>query len=190
MNKIFLSISLLIIYIFIRIVWCLITSKNKVQPYREKNAQIKTLIVLGSGGHTGEMLSLLKHFNRARYCPLTYVRAVTDSTSEVRIRAAEEAQDNLKNVRFCHIPRSREVGQSYFTSIFSTLHAMFYSMWLVFQTNPELVTNKITLPLAVVCMCVRVCVSISLCSICCNLSTSPTHTHTHTHVICMMYDPY
>ena len=75
--------------------------------------------MLGSGGHTGEMLSLLKHFNRARYCPLTYVRAVTDSTSEVRIRAAEEAQDNLKNVRFCHIPRSREVGQSYFTSIFS-----------------------------------------------------------------------
>ena len=49
----------------------------------------RTMVILGSGGHTAEMLCLLQHIDRRRCVPLIYVRAKTDISSEVRIRQME-----------------------------------------------------------------------------------------------------
>lgn len=38
------------------------------------------------------------------------------------------------------IPRSREVGQSYITSVWTTLYALGYSAVLVLRERPELVS--------------------------------------------------
>jgi hypothetical protein len=38
------------------------------------------------------------------------------------------------------IPRSREVGQSYFTSVFTTLYAAFYAFVVVFKTGATVVS--------------------------------------------------
>ena len=95
---------------------------------------IKTLVVLGSGGHTTEMLQMIQHLNPKVYEPLIYVIASTDDTSERRVNAFG---GRLPSETY-FIPRSREVGQSYITSIASTLYAMIFSVWLVVKIRPAL----------------------------------------------------
>lgn len=41
------------------------------------------------------------------------------------------------------LPRSREVGQSYITSIWTTLMACFAAMMLVWQVAPDLVSSHL-----------------------------------------------
>eukprot|EP00968_Pinguiococcus_pyrenoidosus_P026604 scaffold7114_cov264-Pinguiococcus_pyrenoidosus.AAC.8 len=86
----------------------------------------RTLAVLGSGGHTMEMLEMTKGLKVERYAPLYFVVASTDKSSERKVRASAARQPDA----FFYIPRSREVGQSYLTSVATTLHATFYS-WYV-----------------------------------------------------------
>ena len=60
----------------------------------------RTMVILGSGGHTAEMLCLLQHVDRQRCAPLVYVRARTDISSEVRVRQMEvSAANNLSSLR-------------------------------------------------------------------------------------------
>jgi hypothetical protein len=111
---------------------------------------LKTLIVLGSGGHTTEMLDLIKNLNQDRYGPIVLVVADTDTTSIQRVQAYPHHlpirnKDNLiENSRLntnrssnnneqqvYRIPRSREVGQSYASSIFTTLYSFLFAFWLV-----------------------------------------------------------
>ena len=48
--------------------------------------QIKTMIVLGSGGHTTEMLQLLEQLDPKLYSPVVYVVASSDDTSIARLK--------------------------------------------------------------------------------------------------------
>ena len=73
------------------------------------SSPIRTLVILGSGGHTAEMLAVLDLLPRDRFAPLLFVRAATDSTSEARARRREEEKGNRANCDFVAIPRSREV---------------------------------------------------------------------------------
>ena len=43
------------------------------------------------------------------------------------------------NVTTYKIPRSREVGQFYLTSIASTLYSFWFAIWMVFRVAPDLV---------------------------------------------------
>ena len=94
---------------------------------------IKTLVVLGSGGHTTEMLQLLSTVDPSIYTPLLYVLADTDDTSERRFKAFGGRQPD----GVFTIPRSREVGQSYLSSVGSTLYSFLFSFWLVSQVRPN-----------------------------------------------------
>ena len=110
----------------------LLSTKTCVRP-------LKTLVVLGSGGHTTEMLHLIKNLNQDRYDPVVLVIATSDRTSLRRVQAYPHSlpiknKDNLtENINECifRIPRSREVGQSYWTSILSTIYSFFFAFWLV-----------------------------------------------------------
>lgn len=51
--------------------------------------RVRTMIVLGSGGHTAEMLKLLPKFNLHIYRPRSYVVAATDRLSADKARALE-----------------------------------------------------------------------------------------------------
>ena len=104
-----------------------------LRPLRSK-APIKTLVVLGSGGHTTEMLQLLSHLDPLLYTPLIYIVADTDDTSERRFQALGGRQPDL----VLTIPRSREVGQSYVSSVGSTLYSLVVAFWLVLQVRPNL----------------------------------------------------
>lgn len=127
---------------------------TKERPVRAK-LPIKTLVVLGSGGHTTEMLQMIQHLNSKIYDPLIYIVATTDDTSERRIDAFG---GRLPSETY-FIPRSREVGQSYVTAIASTLYAMIFSLWIVFKTRPALLLCNgpgTCIPVAVATLLARV----------------------------------
>jgi len=108
----------------------------------------KTLVVLGSGGHTSEMLHMVRQLNPKRYHPIHYVVAATDTTSIQRLQAttataATTSNDCQQKEFYVHIiPRSREVGQSYVTSFGTTLYALVHAIRIVFQIRPQLVLTN------------------------------------------------
>ena len=105
---------------------------------RDAKQRIKTLVVLGSGGHTAEMLRLITAFDFGRYGPLTLVTASTDTTSRAKAER-ELPQAALATARWVQIPRAREVGQSFVTSVPSTLHALWACVHLIWTASPDLV---------------------------------------------------
>jgi len=102
-------------------------SRRRIEP-------ISTVIVLGSGGHTTEMLQLMKGLNPEQYTPLIFLVAQTDTTSLRRV----EAMDVRRPDQTYFIPRSREVGQSYSSSIFTTIWSLIYTLSLVMRIRPGL----------------------------------------------------
>lgn len=108
---------------------------------------IRTMAVLGSGGHTAEMLALLKGLAPGTYAPRDYILADTDHTSAQRIEAFEAARAPTSEIgqaaaattyRLLRLPRSREVGQSYVSSVFTTLYALLHAAGLVLRARPSL----------------------------------------------------
>ena len=105
---------------------------------RRDGSKIATLVVLGSGGHTAEMLRLITDFDFGRYTPLTLVTAATDTTSRAKAER-ELPRAALATARWGEIPRAREVGQSFVTSVPSTLHALWACVHLIWTASPSLV---------------------------------------------------
>ncbi|GAB1600092.1 UDP-N-acetylglucosamine transferase subunit ALG14 homolog [Argonauta hians] len=101
-----------------------------------------TLVVVGSGGHTMEMIQLLSGLTE-KYHPRHYVVANSDKFSDTKIEEFEKRRslgdDSDKAYKVYHIPRSREVGQSYISSIISTIYACFYCFPLVKKIHPDLI---------------------------------------------------
>jgi beta-1,4-N-acetylglucosaminyltransferase len=130
-------------------IWLTIQRHRKLQSpgdtWPKRTTPIRTLIILGSGGHTTEMLFMTKHLHKALYNPIYYCKASTDTTSRDRLRTVlgtnnhDFPEEDAKNRRLYDIPRAREVGQSYTSSVFTTLYACFFAFRLVFQLRPELI---------------------------------------------------
>ena len=133
-----------------------------------KTMQVKTMVVLGSGGHTTEMLQLLQELDTKRYAPVIYVVADSDTTSIPRLQkyiregntqngkrlswdgrypvekkndavAAKENGNEHNGATVYRLPRAREVHQSYLSSIPTTLHALLQTIMLMWKVRPELV---------------------------------------------------
>mmetsp|Transcript_17836 Transcript_17836/g.48506 ORF Transcript_17836/g.48506 Transcript_17836/m.48506 type:complete len:253 (-) Transcript_17836:1460-2218(-) len=102
---------------------------------------LKTLVVLGSGGHTTEMLSMVKGMNSKLYQPIVFIKAATDTTSAMRIDKFIDPRSPYQkdNITILDIPRSREVGQSYLTSVWTTLRATWTCAFLVVRLSPDLI---------------------------------------------------
>ena len=96
------------------------------------------LAVFGSGGHTKEMIALLHSLCKENYSPRIYFLASTDKFSGDKILQLQKDLDDA-NFTIYQIPRSREVNQSYVSSIFSTLYATLYTLPIVLSANPDLV---------------------------------------------------
>uniref|UniRef100_A0A6B2L762 UDP-N-acetylglucosamine transferase subunit ALG14 n=1 Tax=Arcella intermedia TaxID=1963864 RepID=A0A6B2L762_9EUKA len=102
-----------------------------------------TIIILGSGGHTTEMFKFLDTVPEinSKFFPRHYVIADTDKGSEAKVHQFEhnKASKQATHYHLHRIPRSREVGQSYLTSVFTTLRATLTSFRLVWSLRPDVV---------------------------------------------------
>jgi beta-1,4-N-acetylglucosaminyltransferase len=124
---------------------------------------VKTMVVLGSGGHTSELLPVVMNLDRSVYSPRIYV--VADARSSDKASAWEQTS---KDFEICSIPRAREVGQSYVTSVATTLHALVHSVWLVLSRRPELILCNgpgICIPIAVAALIFRFFSGTKACSV-------------------------
>ncbi|XP_012484801.1 UDP-N-acetylglucosamine transferase subunit ALG14 isoform X1 [Gossypium raimondii] len=113
---------------------------KRVSPQRP----LSTLIVLGSGGHTAEMINLLLVLRKERFTPRFYIAAATDNMSLQKARVlenslADSSETKGLSAEFMEIYRSREVGQSYVTSVWTTLVAMAHALWLMIKIRPQVV---------------------------------------------------
>jgi beta-1,4-N-acetylglucosaminyltransferase len=132
---------------------------------------LSTLIVLGSGGHTTEMLFMTKHLHPGHYHPIHYCKATTDTTSRDRvstmIKGANKNGMDHNEISIHDIPRSREVGQSYFSSFFSTVYALLFALLLVGRLRPKLLLCNgpgTCIPICVAALLYRI-LGISYCNI-------------------------
>ncbi|XP_006919605.1 UDP-N-acetylglucosamine transferase subunit ALG14 homolog isoform X4 [Pteropus alecto] len=105
---------------------------------------LSLMVVAGSGGHTTEILRLLEYLSNA-YSPRHYVIADTDEMSAQKISSFElDRADRDPSTRFPkyyihRIPRSREVQQSWLSTVLSTLYSMWLSFPLTYRVKPDLV---------------------------------------------------
>ncbi len=98
------------------------------------------MIVMGSGGHTGEMLHLLSDMDFNLFTQRLYIIANTYHMSGGKVQVLEKSQDSTPdNFQIGTIFRSREVGQSWITIIFSSLVSIFQSYKIVMLNKPDLI---------------------------------------------------
>ncbi|KAL7647458.1 UNVERIFIED_CONTAM: hypothetical protein RMT77_001054 [Armadillidium vulgare] len=131
-------ITVFFIFIIYRTLVVFYNLKTKKQVHVHGKS-IKSLIFLGSGGHTSEMVKIVQNLNFDHYASRHYVVASTDTISANKIEQIEKKKD-LNSDYYVHIiPRSREVGQSWFTTIFSTFYSFIFSFYIVLKIKPNLV---------------------------------------------------
>jgi hypothetical protein len=179
------AVVLLLVFFLCRLVGLLLlTAGRRLQPRATSSVltrappssarPLRTLLVLGSGGHTAELLALLSRLPRGPYEPRVFVRAETDQTSETRVRQAEGkhmeedglSPEDFPPSTFVAIPRSREVGQSYLSSVRTTLVAIGAAAKVVLDVKPQLVSltrQPMWKPFGVVAHapCISLCLSFS-----------------------------
>ncbi|XP_034873869.1 UDP-N-acetylglucosamine transferase subunit ALG14 homolog isoform X2 [Mirounga leonina] len=105
---------------------------------------LSLLVVAGSGGHTTEILRLLENLSNA-YSPRHYIIADTDEMSAHKInsfelnRADRDPSTMLPEYYIHRIPRSREVQQSWLSTVLTTLYSMWVSFPLTHRVKPDLI---------------------------------------------------
>lgn len=137
------SVAFVIILILVRVVHVIYSSGRPLSKRASK--PVSTLIILGSGGHTAEMLNLLAVLQKDRFKPRFYIAAATDNMSLQKAMllenslASESGTAVADTAQFMKIYRSREVGQSYITSVWTTLIAIVHALWLMIKIRPEVI---------------------------------------------------
>jgi len=99
---------------------------------RRGHSQVRVLAVLGSGGHTTEMLRIVKILDD-EFMPLSFVYAETDKHSSDQVKEVIEKPYSIRT-----IPRAREVKQSWKSTVLSTLRAIFHAIPIMFDLRPDL----------------------------------------------------
>jgi beta-1,4-N-acetylglucosaminyltransferase len=135
--------SVAFVVILIRVLHVIYCSGRPLNKRASK--PVSTLIILGSGGHTAEMLNLLAVLQKDKFNPRYYIAAATDNMSLQKAMllenslASESGKDVADTAQFMKIYRSREVGQSYITSVWTTLIATVHALWLMIKIRPEVI---------------------------------------------------
>lgn len=126
----FLILSLLLLY-----------GLKLIRKSLYKNKTI--FIILGSGGHTGELLLMLKKLDFSKFSDCYFVSAHSDKNSDSK---AKETFDLNKftntKFHFIKIYRSRSIGQKALSSIFTTIVSLFHSFFILLKYRPSIVVSN------------------------------------------------
>lgn len=132
MEEAVFCVPLLVIILWI--LWHIVKAKFARQA-EQSCSTVSTVVVLGSGGHTTEMLRLSRALDKDQFRPIVYVAASTDSFSRDKVFSGPE-EDIV--VDYVTIPRSREVKQSWITSVWTTSKALWVCLSLLLKLRPRL----------------------------------------------------
>jgi beta-1,4-N-acetylglucosaminyltransferase len=89
-QSLLLTFLLLLILLTARLLTILPALRPRPKPRRRRGSPTHILIVLGSGGHTGEMLALLRDLDTRSYTHRAYVVGQGDSLSLSKAKAFEQ----------------------------------------------------------------------------------------------------
>ena len=107
-------------------VWRILASRR---PPARPAGPLCIAAVLGSGGHTTEMLSILRALPRDMYTPRVYVVSSGDALSLPKAREAEGGALAPHPLQGLVIPRARTVQQSWLTTPWTVLTSLAYCLW-------------------------------------------------------------
>lgn len=102
------------------------------------------MVLFGSGGHSAEMLMLIQNAKLAkkleddRINRLTCVLSEDDSLTEDKLEREFAKSKGRTKLQTLRLRRARRVGQSYLTSIWTTLTGIFSSIRLIVDQEPHL----------------------------------------------------
>jgi len=107
--------------------------KQRKYVNKHKLPMCKLMAVFGSGGHTAEMNSLLLSLS-VQYTPQVFIVADTDHLSKSKIDEMQRKDHVVVNTN-----RSREVGQSWISTLFTTFRACVHAVSIVWRHAPDVV---------------------------------------------------
>lgn len=119
------------------------------------------MILFGSGGHSTEMLMLIQNAKLAEKVKRREVGRVVCVISEDDIFAEDKINTEFGRckqwVEITRIKRSRRVGQSYLTAIWTTIIGVLQSLHIIFKYKPKIcLTNgpaiSVSISVAIQCL--------------------------------------
>lgn len=122
--------------------------KPRATPPEPLHTPATLLIVLGSGGHTAEMLTLLRDtlstpLFRSAPPQLVYAVADTDAHSATRAAALHAASPvRLPEPMVVKVPRAREVGQGVVGSVVGTARLVVSAWRLLGRVKPDAILSN------------------------------------------------
>ncbi|KAL2864616.1 glycosyltransferase family protein [Aspergillus lucknowensis] len=119
-----------------------VSQHTAVPRWRPKRSSVHLLVVLGSGGHTAEMLSMLRRMqlDPTKYTYRTYVVSSGDNFSATKAAEFESTLLNrgeTQSYTIVTVPRARKVHQSYLTAPFSTLQSFYSCLMVLCGLHPD-----------------------------------------------------
>lgn len=142
---VWLFIGLLKLLFIVRLIYVLFNLHTKPRKRKYGRKPARTLIVLGSGGHTAEMIAIVNDLNKRNYTPRFYIVADTDKHSETKALNVESLVESQSTARpnpafeIHRIRRSREVQQSFASAIFTTIKSIWQCIPLIYRLRPDLI---------------------------------------------------
>ena len=118
-----------------RVVYCLPRGgnlkkdKKKASPLSAGKV-VKTMVYFGSGGHTMEMIRLITNLDPSKYSPICFAIGHTDITSVDKVQASGIRTE--KRAHWLRVFRNREVKQSWFTTIFTSIWSLIQAFYVVY----------------------------------------------------------
>ncbi|OJJ89578.1 glycosyltransferase family protein, partial [Aspergillus glaucus CBS 516.65] len=119
-----------------------ISQNTKLPKCRPKHSPIHLLVVLGSGGHTAEMFSMLRRMqlNTSRYSYRTYVVSSGDDFSAAKAIEFEKSlqgEEDDTSYTIVTVPRARRVHQFFLTAPLSTLQCFWACVRVLCGRYPD-----------------------------------------------------
>ncbi len=122
---------------------------SRLQPpalgNKPKTKSSHVVIVLGSGGHTAEMMSLLRDIDTTRYTHRTYIVSSEDNFSSSKAKEIEKVIEEKQIRAKPHhgsgtwdlktVPRARKIHQSLYTTPFSALWCLLGCIYSLYKTS-------------------------------------------------------
>lgn len=128
-------ITAFVLCFFIWVAICIRVKKDS-----KETSTRSVMCIFGSGGHTTEMILLIEKLGSLpQLGPYHFVLSHSDETSISKIKTSNLSLLNKSNIDWRTVHRSREVRQSWFTTIFTTLVALIQSFDLVCKTLPSVI---------------------------------------------------